>query len=1459
MAVINLGNLKFTWKGAWATNTAYARDDIVRYGANAYVCTSSHTSSATFAANSSKFDLMAQGIEFSGIYNPSTLYKANDIVTYGGATYVALQESTGQSPSSSPTYWSSLVGGIEYVGVYSGSTKYTTGDIVSYGGNNYIATSDTTGNLPTNTSYWKLFTQGFALQGTYSGSTAYKIGQIVTYGANTFIAIQDTISGTVPTNTSYWTLLTSGQITAGQYASGTTYKTGDLVQYGGYVYVAISSTTSNAPSNLTYWTQAQTGFSWSGTWTSGTSYQKGEVVQYNGSSYVSISFNNTNNTPDAGVLYWALMMQGSANNVYTTKGDIAIRNASAIVRLPVGTSGQALTVGTDGVPRWEDNGITGKVYYVATNGVDASGYGSTLQRPFATLQYATQNVLTPCTIFVKAGSYYETLPITVPANCAIVGDSLRNTFVNPKLSSAVTATYASSNIGQFTFPTLTNGTTSYVAIRTTILNNIETIKNGVISFLATTYPTLSYNQEKCRRDTGLIVNAVLTDLVFGSNYLSTKAGLTYLRSYSSVVTSSQKAQTIAGINKARDLALTYTADTGAQTAITNNMAIVTNIINTGVSAFSAGALTYPNPTGIASDYSNSKLILIANRSFIQAELVAWVAANYTIANISGYNASDFSRDVGYVVDALIFDITYGGNTQAIDIATGIPLIAADLTVTVAAYNRLKTIIQQIVQNQSVSKSAGNAATQNTGLSVGSVTVASTLLQLANALISIEQTGLTLTVSSNSSITTGTIISGNGFSYGQKVIGTNVDGVTITISAGPTDITPSGALTFTTKRYSLDLIQVENNLSTMFLVSDGSMLKQMTFNGMVGFALSGIDTQDITTATIGGVFVRLNPASPITNKSPYITDCSAFSTGGVGVIVDGSVHNTGNKSMVFHAFTNIHDNGVGFWIKDNAKAEIVSCFTYYCHFGYATSGGAKIRSLNGNNSYGTYGVVSRGYDVTETPITGTVYGNQLTYNSNSLSGNGFSTSDTITGLTSGARGSITNVQSGSYKVYYKRISGTFTSGETITGSVTGTSAVIANGGVTGQKGFVIVATGLTAVPIIGTSIEFDGDTSAYVIQQVGTWVNTSSVVQIVMAQEKVTASLDGTAIRIRANFSQSRLTGHDFLSIGTGGVTTTNYPGYPLQSAAPGNQTIEIFPGRVFYIATDQDGNFKVGNYFAVNQATGTATLNANAFNLSGLSALRLGSVGAQLGELISEFSSDVTLGADSNTKVPTQHAVKTYVDVKVANSFPSYLTVGTSPKTQLGLYAANGVDAGTGANTDVVNISIAGVQVAQFTNTKQTFTPGGNTAFEAGYGYMQVPYGPTTGAGGRPGSAFNGYIRYNTDLSAFEGYVAGQWTGIGGGNPWQTKTSAYTAINNDRLFVDTTNAAITITLPVSPAVGDNVRIVDVAGKFNTNNLTVGRNTKLIMGLAENLTVANKYAAFSLVYSGATYGWVFNEN
>ena len=450
----------------------------------------------------------------------------------------------------------------------------------------------------------------------------------------------------------------------------------------------------------------------------------------------------------------------------------------------------------------------------------------------------------------------------------------------------------------------------------------------------------------------------------------------------------------------------------------------------------------------------------------------------------------------------------------------------------------------------------------------------------------------------------------------------------------------------------------NNEATMFLMSNASILNKMTFVGMTGWA-PGATPANITTSTAKGIVVALNPASPVTTKSPYVLECSAIGTGCIGALVDGTAQLTGYKSMLFHGYTIITDNGVGYWVKDGGRAEIVSCFTYYAYFGYSSSGGGVIRALNGNNSYGTWGAASFGFLASEVPHTGSIYGKQLTVTTDPIV-NGFAAGTTITGLTSGATGVVTNLQSAAAKIYYNQTSGTpFQNNENITdGTYTLT---IAPSGVSDQKGYLLVANGFNDEPLPGASIQIAGDPSAYVIQSVsGTYVNPSSVLAIALAQEKLTSSPTGSAITIRYNYSQIRLTGHDFLNIGTGGIATTNYPGIPTQPPSQGNEVNEDLPGRVYYVSTDQDGNFRVGEYFRVDQATGTATLNANAFNLAGLTSLRLGSIGAQLGETINEFSSDATLGGNSNSAVPTEAAVKGYVDNRVPQALPT--SVGNTSK-----------------------------------------------------------------------------------------------------------------------------------------------------------------------------------------------------
>ena len=137
---------------------------------------------------------------------------------------------------------------------------------------------------------------------------------------------------------------------------------------------------------------------------------------------------------------------------------------------------------------------------------------------------------------------------------------------------------------------------------------------------------------------------------------------------------------------------------------------------------------------------------------------------------------------------------------------------------------------------------------------------------------------------------------------------------------------------------------------------------------------------------------------------------------------------------------------------------------------------------------------------------------------------------------------------------------------------------------------------------------------------------------------------GTGITMRLRYSQVRLTGHDFLDIGTGNFASTNYPGTPLQAANPVNETVEQGGGRVFFTSTDQDGNFRVGDLFSIEQSTGIATLNADEFNIAGLQELTLGNVTLGGGSAtITEFSTDPFFTADSDSVLPTQRAIKAFI------------------------------------------------------------------------------------------------------------------------------------------------------------------------------------------------------------------------
>ena len=94
---------------------------------------------------------------------------------------------------------------------------------------------------------------------------------------------------------------------------------------------------------------------------------------------------------------------------------------------------------------------------------------------------------------------------------------------------------------------------------------------------------------------------------------------------------------------------------------------------------------------------------------------------------------------------------------------------------------------------------------------------------------------------------------------------------------------------------------------------------------------------------------------------------------------------------------------------------------------------------------------------------------------------------------------------------------------------------------------------------------------------------------------------------------------------------------------------------------------------------------------------------------------------------------------------------------------------------------------------------------------------------------------------------------------WQSvQTTGFTAVAGNGYFVDTTSGAITVTLPASATLGDQIAIKDYAGTFASNNLTIGRNGHNIQGAANDSLISTNRASLVLVYVDSTKGWLYAE-
>jgi len=278
-----------------------------------------------------------------------------------------------------------------------------------------------------------------------------------------------------------------------------------------------------------------------------------------------------------------------------------------------------------------------------------------------------------------------------------------------------------------------------------------------------------YDQALCSRDVGYIIDAVTYDLVLNTNYNSLIIGEGYKRGVSSRVITDELEQTLLGINYVKDYIIGDTTTTDDLSADEDNdslpgtisglvdpalpesglglldysrreirekFEVITDVLKVGTTS----ALYFTDPSTATQDEIEAKELLQLNRTFIQDEVVAFIALDSPTLI---YDANLCYRDVGFVVDAITHDILYGGNFASRIVAdsyfsqtVSVLPNAAETSATVNAYVTLQTIASNVVlgtyAGQATLPSGGVATTDEANSAIDLIQITIDTLEAGNA-------------------------------------------------------------------------------------------------------------------------------------------------------------------------------------------------------------------------------------------------------------------------------------------------------------------------------------------------------------------------------------------------------------------------------------------------------------------------------------------------------------------------------------------------------------------------------------------------------------------------------------------------------------------------------------------------------------------------------------------------------
>ena len=395
-------------------------------------------------------------------------------------------------------------------------------------------------------------------------------------------------------------------------------------------------------------------------------------------------------------------------------------------------------------------------------------------------------------------------------------------------------------------------------------------------------------------------------------------------------------------------------------------------------------------------YIDAGNLLNVNKTFIQEEVVGFVTFTYPslLTNLD-YDSTLCKRDVGYVVDAIVYDLSYGGNSKSVESGlaywnAGTSYVAGESVETIAAYRYIIDLSKKIINNVGVTTSyqlpsfaisqifdntisydnSCNPSAYSENCCANVLSAIDSYVGIVTSIIGIGTTAApTITNPTTKSKPVAIFVEAGDYVEDNPIL--LYDDIAIVgDNIRNTIIRPQNA--------GKDLFRVRNGCYvTGFAMkdyADAAGVPQFTFDNAVSFD----DPSDTSTS-------RSNYASkttkPIITRSPYIQNCSILSfLGANGIFVDGSKVLSPNqaiikeesenpvigaqpqfgKSMVAAAFTMVSFGGIGWRTINDGYAQVVSCFQIFCKYGSLTQSGGYLSITNSATNFGLYALRSTGF-------------------------------------------------------------------------------------------------------------------------------------------------------------------------------------------------------------------------------------------------------------------------------------------------------------------------------------------------------------------------------------------------------------------------------------------------------------------------------------------------------------------